>query len=119
MSINETPATESSRKLYQGTYPAVDLNQELYTFTETAELLRCSRPYVYTLIRQGKLHAFRIAYSRKRLIPASSIEALIGEGWTAKLPVEQFCNFELDSGDNCERPPMSGELLCWSHQKRN
>jgi len=99
--------------------PAINLSRELYNIKETAELLRCSRPYIYTLLRQGKLHASRIGVSRKRLIPASSIEALIDAGWTAKLPVEQFCNFELDSGDNCERPPMSGELLCWSHQKRN
>jgi excisionase family DNA binding protein len=99
--------------------PAINLSQELYNLSETAELLRCSRPYVYTLIRQGKLHAFRVGTSRKRLIPASSIEKLIDEGWTAKLPVEQFCNFELENGDTCARPPMNGELHCWSHQKAN
>ena len=47
--------------------PAINLSQELYNLSETAELLRCSRPYVYTLIRQGKLHAFRVGTFTKAI----------------------------------------------------
>lgn len=46
-----------------------------YSMAEAAEALGVSRPYVYTLLAEGKLQSFQLG--RRRLIPANSLESLV------------------------------------------
>ena len=45
-----------------------------YSMTEAAEALGVSRPYVYTLEKQGLLESFKLG--RRRIITAESLEQL-------------------------------------------
>lgn len=45
-----------------------------YSMTEAAEALGVSRPYVYTLEKQGLLESFKLG--RRRIITAASLEQL-------------------------------------------
>ena len=49
-----------------------------YSIDETADLLRCSRSYVYKLINSGYL--LRIKIGRRALITSDSIDRLLREG---------------------------------------
>lgn len=46
-----------------------------YSMAEAADALGVSRPYVYTLLTEGKLQSFTLG--RRRLIPAYSLQNLV------------------------------------------
>lgn len=52
------------------------IEQEYYTVSEVALLLRIKKTYIYDLISRGELKAIRISERRTR-IPKSSLEDLL------------------------------------------
>ena len=52
------------------------MSEVVFTVDEVAELLKVSRPTVYRLMREGKLHYVTVGEQRR--IPKTALEKLIG-----------------------------------------
>ena len=52
-------------------------NRLAVSITEAAEMIGCSRPFVYTLIEEGQLTVVHLGHRASR-IPVAQIHALLG-----------------------------------------
>ena len=106
----------SIAKLTVKNLPPLELKKEFYNFTETCELLNCSRPTLYKWIDDGEFQPYQKGETRNRIIPAAQIVAFL-EKYKDVPPKGHYCTYELESGENCTQLIREEANFCWMHQR--
>tara|TARA_Y100000593_G_scaffold19510_1_gene39081 strand:- start:3043 stop:3384 length:342 start_codon:yes stop_codon:yes gene_type:complete len=91
---------------------------KLYSMTEAAKILHCSRTTLNNLRHSGDLQTTRIKGTRRRLITQAELNRLIEEGFNlGEAPDYETCEANTESGSRCLGRPKADSFFCGQHSE--